>query len=76
MRRNDSKFTIGKYHMNTMEIIKLLPVNMLMSVTKFSHLTILLFCKKSPFWIFGQFRVFFPKKPTTKIGYFALRKKE
>ena len=72
-RRNDSKFTIGKYHMNTMEIIKLFPVNIFMPVIKFPHFTILLFCKKRPFWIFGQCRGF-SKKPTAKIGYIVLKK--
>ena len=59
MGRNDSKFTSGKYYMNTVEIIKLFPGNIFMPITKFLCLTILLFCKKRPFWIFGQFRVFF-----------------
>ena len=43
--RNDSKFTIGKYLINTMEIVKLFRVNIFMSVTKFPHLTIWLFYK-------------------------------
>ena len=40
MGRNDSKFAIGKYHVNTMEIIKLLRINIFMPATKFPHLTI------------------------------------
>ena len=40
MRRNDSKFTIGKYHINMMEIIKLFPVSIFMPVPKFPGLTI------------------------------------
>ena len=56
---NDSSFTIGKYHMNIMKIIKLFPINIFMPVTNFPCLTILLFCKKKPFQIFGQFRGFF-----------------
>ena len=57
-----------------MEIIKLFSVNIFMPVTKFPCLTILLFCKRRPFRIFGLFKVFL-KKPMAKIGYFALRKK-
>ena len=52
---NDKKFTMGKYHINTMEIIKLFPVNIFMPITKFPPLAILLFCKKKPFRIFDQF---------------------
>ena len=48
MGRNDSKFTIGKYHINTMEIIKLFQVNIFMPVTEFPCLPIVLFCKKRP----------------------------
>ena len=73
--RNDSKSTIGKYYMNTMEIIKLFPVNIFMPVRKFPHLTILLFCKKRPSDLWSV-QGFFSKKPTVKIGYLALRKKE
>ena len=56
---NDSKFTIGKYHINTMDIIKLFRVKIFMPVTKFHCLIIWLFCKRRPFWIFGQFRGLF-----------------
>ena len=50
-----------------MPVIKLLSN---MPVTKFPYLTIWLFCKRRPFYIFGQFR-----GPTAKIGGFAWRKK-
>ena len=73
MRRNDDKFTIGKYHINTMDIIKLFPVKIFMAVTKFPCLTILLFCKRGPFRIFGQIGDF-SKKQMAEIGYFAVRK--
>ena len=65
MGRNDSKFTIVKYHINTMEIIKLFQVNIFMPVTEFPCLPIVLFCKKRPFWIFDQFRRLF--KETSKV---------
>ena len=71
---NDSKFTIRKYHMITMEIIKLFPANVFIPVTKFPRLTILLFCKKRPFQSLVNPRVF-SKKLMAKIGYSALRKK-
>ena len=58
MEKNDSKFTIDKYHINKMEI-KLFRVNIFMPVKKFPRLLILLFCQRRPFWIFGQFRGFF-----------------
>ena len=69
-----SKFTIGKYHINTVEIIKLFQVNIFVPVTKFSHLTIWLFCKRRPFQIFGRFRGLF-KETSGKNWDFALRKK-
>ena len=72
--RNGSKFTIGKYHINIMEIIKLFQVNNFMPVTKFPSLTIWLFCQKGPFQILGQFRGPF-EKPAAKIGHFTLRRK-
>ena len=46
-----------------------------MPVTKFPRLTIWLFCKKRPFWIFGHSSGGFSKKPTAIIRDFALRKK-
>ena len=49
MGKNDRKFTIGKYHINTVEIIKLFQVNIFIPVTKFPYLTIFLFCKRRPF---------------------------
>ena len=74
-RGNDNKFTIGKYHINTMENIKLFQLsNYFMPVTKFLHLTILLFCKRRPFQIFDSSGEF-SKKLTTKIGEFELGKK-
>ena len=72
--RNDSKFTIGKYHINTMDIIKLFRVNIFMPVGMFPCLTIWLFCIKKPFWTFGQFRRPF-KETNGKNRDFALRKK-
>ena len=59
MGKNDSKFTNDKYHINTMEIIELVSLNIFMLVTKFPHLKILLFCQRRPFQIFGQFRGLF-----------------
>ena len=59
MGRNDKKFTIGKYYIKTMEIIKLFTVNIFLPVTKFRPLTIVLFCKKRLLRIFGQFRGLF-----------------
>ena len=73
MGRNDIKFTIGKYYINTMEIIKLFRVNM--PATKFSCLTIWIFCKRRPFQIFSQIRGLFKETSGNKIGDFALRKK-
>ena len=64
--RNDSKFSIGKYHINTIEIIKLFQVNIFMPVTKFPRLIILLSLISS-----GDFS----KKLIAKIGDFALGKK-
>lgn len=60
------QFTIGKYHIHTMEIIKLFPTNVLMLVKNFALLTILLFCN-----LFAGYST----KLTTKIGDFAMRKK-
>ena len=65
-RRNDSKFTIVKYRINTIEIIRLFPINIFMPAANFPCLTILLSYRTKPVMIFGQFGVFFPKKPTTK----------
>ena len=67
MGRNDSKFTIGKYYVNTMNIIKLFRVNIFMPVTKFPHLTIWLFSQKRPFQIFSQFRGLFKKNQRQKL---------
>ena len=70
--RDNTKFTSGKYHINTMEIIKLFLVNIFMPVTKFPDLTI--FAKRGHFrslvssWDFSQ-------KPAAKFGDFAVRKK-
>ena len=66
IRRNDSKFTIVKYRINTIKIIRLFPINIFMPAANFPCLTILLFYRTKPFMIFGQFGVFFPKKPTTE----------
>ena len=71
--KNDRKFTIGKYYMNTMEFIKLFPVNIFMPVAKFPRLTILLFCKKMPLRIFGQFRELF-KETNGKNWVFYVEK--
>ena len=56
--RNNIKFTIGKYHINTMEIIKLFQVNIFIPVTK---LTLNYLCKRKPFQIFGQVTGLFSK---------------
>ena len=37
---NDSKFAIGKYNINTMEMIKICSINMFMLVSDFPWLTI------------------------------------
>ena len=74
MERNDRKFTIGKYHMNKMEIIKLLQVNIIMSVTTFPCVTIWLFCKRRPFRIFGQFREGGVKENNRKNCRFCVEK--
>ena len=60
--RNDSEFTIGKYHINTMKIIKLFQVNIFIPVTKFPHFTIW-------FWTFGQFRGLFKKTIDKNWGF-------
>ena len=65
--RNDSKFTIGKYHINTMEIIKLFRVNIFMSVAEFLCLMIWLFCNEVHFESLVSSGGF-PKKPTAKLG--------
>ena len=75
MGKNDNKFTIGKYHLNTMEFIKLFPVNIFMPVTKFPRLTILLFCKKRLFRIFGQFKRLF-KETNDKNWIFCIKKEK
>ena len=61
IRKNDSKFTIVKYRMNTIEIIRLFPINIFMSVANFPCLKILLFYRTKPFMIFGQFGFFFQR---------------
>ena len=60
MGRNDSKVTKGKYHINTMEILKLFPVNKYLYVcNKGSSLDNCCYiCKSRPFWIFGLFSFF------------------
>ena len=75
MLRNDSKFTIAKYPINTMEIIKLSQVNIFMPVTNYFASYFASYFAKG-----GHFRSLFSsgnfsKKPTIKIGDFALRKK-
>ena len=72
--KNDSKFAISKYHINTMKIIKLFPVNIFIPVTKCSCLTICLFCQKRPFRIFDQFRGLF-KTTNSKNWGFCFEKK-
>ena len=69
MGRNDSKFTIGKCHINTMDIIKLFQVNIFMAVTKFPCLTIWLFCKRRRCRIFGQFMGLFKETNTKNWGF-------
>ena len=58
----------------TIEIIQLFEVNIFMPVTRFPGLTILLFCKRRPFWIFDQFRGLFKETNSKNLGS-ALRKK-
>ena len=71
--RNSSKFTIRKHHINTMEIHKLFPMEIYIPVSNFPRLTILLYYKS----YFGYMVNFggCSKKPTKKIGDFALRQK-
>ena len=76
MQRNDSKFTIAKYPINTMEIIKLSQVNVFMPVTKFPHLTIWLFCKRRPFQIFVQFRELFKETNNKNWGLCIEKERE
>ena len=57
-----------------MEIIKLLPVNIFMAVTKFPRLTFCCFLKGGNFGSLVS-SGFFSKKPTAEIGYFAFSKK-
>ena len=66
--RNDSKFTIGKYRIHTMEIIKLILVNICVPETKFPYLKILLFCRRSSFRIFDQFRGLFKQTKRRNWG--------
>ena len=63
-----------KYHINTMEIIKLFWVNISMPVTKFPFLAFFYFAKESPFGSLISLEDI-SNKITTKIGNFALRKK-
>ena len=66
MGRNDSKFTIGNYLINTMDIIKLFQINIFMPV---SSLKIWLFCKRRPFRIFGQFRGLYKETNDKNWGF-------
>ena len=74
--KNDSKFTVDKYHINTMEIIKLFRVNIFTPVTKFPHLTIWLFCKRRPFPIFGQFKGLFKETNGKSWGFCTENERE
>ena len=74
--RNDSKFTIGKCHINTMEIIKLFQVNIFIPVTKFPRLTVWFFCKRKPFKIFGQFRGLFEETNGKNWGFCVEKERE
>ena len=60
-----NRFTIGMYHVNTMEIIELFSINIFMPVTNFPCLTILLFFKRKSLRVFGLFKGFFKKQ---KLG--------
>ena len=73
MGRNDSKLTIDKYHINTMEIF--FQVNTFMPVTKFPHLTIWLFCRR-PFWIFVKFRGLLKKTNGKNWGFCIEKERE
>ena len=75
-RRNDSKFTIGKYHINTIEIINLFGVNIFMPVTKVHHLLIWLYCKRRLFQIFGQFRELFKETNGRSQGFCFEKERE
>ena len=75
MGRNDSRFTIVNY-INTMGIIKLFWVNIFMPVTKFSCLTILLFCKRRPFQIFDQFRALLKETNNKNWGFCIGKERE
>ena len=74
--RNDSKFNIGKYHIKTMQIIKLFQVNIFMPVTRFPRLTICLFCKSRPFLIFGQFRGLFKETNNKDVEFCVEKERE
>ena len=76
MGRNNSKFTVGKYRINTIEIIESFRVNVFMPVTKFPHLTIWLFCKRRPFRIFGQFRGLFKETNGKNWGFCIEKERE
>ena len=57
-----------------MEIIRLFPINIFMSLTAFPYLEILLIYKRNLFRIFGQFRGFF-KETNSKNWGFCIDKK-
>ena len=74
--RNDSKFTIDNYHINTVEIIKVFKVNIFMLITNFSRLIILLFCKMMPFQIFDQFNALFKETNWKNLGFCVEKERE
>ena len=57
-----------------MEIIRLFPINIFMSLTGFPYLEILLIYERNLFRIFGQFRGFF-KETNSKNWGFCIDKK-
>ena len=70
---NDDKFSIIKYHIIKMEIIRLFRVNKFMSVTKFPRLTVLLFCKTRSF---DQFRGLFRETNDKNLGVYVGKERE
>ena len=71
--RNNTKFTIGKYHINTMEIIKLFRVNIFIPATK-STLNYL--CKRKLFQIFGQVTGLFNETNGKNWGFCVEKERE
>ena len=58
-----------------MEIIKFFQVNAFMSLAKFPHLTIWLFCNRRPFQIFTQFGRLFKETNIKSWGFYIQKRK-